>query len=85
VTASQSKPAPATTPTPSGTTRAATFAAPVAEALDRLEDHVDVAGVLAYQHGFELQRVRRVPGVTHFPAAIDPLVGVDPEDWIIVV
>jgi hypothetical protein len=64
---------------------AAALAAPVAELLDRAEDHVDVAGVLAQQHALELQRVLAVAGIAHLADAVDALVGVDADDGVVVV
>src|SRR4029079_3657269 len=56
-----------------------------AELLDRPKDHVHIAGVLAQQHAFELERVLFMAGVAHFAQAIHALVSVDPNDWVIVV
>jgi hypothetical protein len=53
--------------------------------LDRAEDHIDVAGVLAQQHALELERVLFVAGVAHLAQAIDALVGVDADDRVVVV
>ena len=56
-----------------------------AEVLDRVEDHVHVAGVLAEQHALELQRVLAVAGVAHLADAVDALVGVDADDGVVVI
>ncbi len=64
---------------------ASSFPAPVAEVLDGPEDHVHVAGVLAQQHAFILERVLPVPGIAHLADAVDSLVRVNADDGIVVI
>jgi hypothetical protein len=63
----------------------ATLPACAAELLDRPKDHVDIAGILAQQHIFELERILFVAGVAHLADAVDALVSVDADDRVIVV
>ena len=64
---------------------AAALTTPVSKGLDGAEDHVYVAGVLAQEHAFELQRVLLVPRIAHLAQAINALVGIQADDGVIVV
>src|SRR6266511_2096688 len=64
---------------------AAALAPPVAKLLDRAKDHVYIARILAKQNALELQRILLVAGVAHLAEAIDALIGVDANDWVVVV
>src|SRR5690606_27112590 len=60
----------------------ARLAAVAAEALDRLEQVFDVAGVLPDEKMLEPQRRIGIGTVTHFAEPIDALVRVDPDDRV---
>jgi len=62
---------------------AAGLAAVAAIALDRLEEVIDVAGILADQEMLEAKRRVGMGAVTHLAEAVDALVRVDPEDRVV--